>query len=394
MQAQRIALSYCGLIVNRAGNQSFLKAHNRDSLLRLLYTHPGVSRAELARLSSLTKMTVGALVSDSIAAGWIREGGASKGASGRPGWSLELNPDLLCAIGAEIGVKELRVVACNVLGGVIADRHISNLGFDDPLEVCQHLALEVAALLGQPEMKGRRVLGMGVSVPGPVLDGVLHFAPNLGWSQIWVLELLRPLLPATLNLQPLRLENEANAAALGAYFFRVGAKPRSVVYLSLGVGVGCGIVIEGQVFRGADGYAGEVGHTVLHPPSGRVEDYVSQRALAERLNLDVATEIDALLLRASSQPAAVAAFANELGLVLANLIGTFSPDELLIGGPLSRLGQALLEPAQMAMRSSCNWRSFAGIEVRLSARPSSAAAIGAAANVLHELLGGSRVAVG
>ena len=374
--------------MNRAGNQSFLKAHNRDSLLRLLYTHPGVSRAELSRLSSLTKMTVGALVSELIADGWVLEGAAFKGTSGRPSLPLELNPDLLCAIGAEIGVNELRVVSCNLLGQVVAQRHVANLVNFDPLRACQRLALEVTALLAQPEVKARRVLGLGVSVPGPVLDGRLHFAPNLGWSQTPVLELLRPLLPQMLNLEHLCLENEANAAALGAYFFRIGTKPRSVVYLSLGVGVGCGIVIQGQVFGGANGYAGEVGHTVLYPPSGMVEQYVSQRALAARLGLPVDATIDQLLTQAVQQPLVVAAFANDLGLVLGNLIGTFSPDELLIGGPLSRLGQALLEPAVATMRSICNWRSFEGIEVQLSPQPSSEAAIGAAANVLHGLLGG------
>ena len=381
-------------MVNRAGNQSFLKAHNRDSLLRLLYTHPNVSRAELARLSSLTKMTVGALVSESIAAGWVRERNAFRGVSGRPGRPLELNPDVLYVIGAEIGVNELRVVACNLLGTVIAQRHLTNLGSRDPIVVCERLALEVSKLLEQPDLAQRRVLGLGVSVPGPVLDGVLHFAPNLGWLQTRVLELLRPLLPAALNSAHVCLENEANAAALGAYFFRLGAKPRSVVYLSLGVGVGCGIVIEGQVFRGADGFAGEVGHTVLYPPTGRVEDFVSQRGLAHQLNLEPITTIDALLLQASSQPAAVSAFAHDLGLVLANLIGTFSPDELLIGGPLSTLGQALLHPALETTRSICNWRSFDGIQVRCLPQPASAAAIGAAANVLNALLDGSRVAAG
>ncbi len=377
--------------MNRAGNQSHLKAHNRNTLVRLLYTDSGVSRAELARRSSLTKMTVGALVQESIAEGWVLEGDALRGSSGRPSLPLRLNPDVLCAIGAEIGVSELRIVACNLLGEVIAQRHITNLESRDPLLVCQRLALEVTELLEQPVLDERRVLGLGVSVPGPVLNGVLHFAPNLTWPQTRVLELLRPLLPAPLESEKLCLGNEANAAALGGYFFRLGAKPRSVVYLSLGVGVGCGIVIEGQVFRGADGFAGEVGHTVLHPPNGRVEDFVSQRALASQLDLESTADIDALLLSALSQPLVVVGFAKELGLLLANLIGTFSPDELLIGGPLSHLGEALLQPALETMRSICDWRSFEGIQVRLSPQPSSAAAIGAAATVLHGLLGGSSI---
>jgi predicted NBD/HSP70 family sugar kinase len=197
-----------------------------------------------------------------------------------------------------------------------------------------------------------------------------------------------------LLLEDCSLENEANAAALGEYFFRVGEKPRSLVYLSLGIGVGCGIVIEGQVFHGAGGFAGEVGHTILYPPDGEAEMKVSQRALAALLGYKNAPSMEAILKRVQRQPAVLRTVGHDLGLLLANLVNTFSPDELVIGGPLSRLGEGLLQPALETMRTTCRWRTLEMVRVRLCAKRDRAAATGAAAIVLHKLLSGSsRIAV-
>ena len=283
--------------MNAAGNQGFLKTLNRNALLRLLYTQPGVSRAQLARLSQLTKMTVGALTQELISEGWVLEGDAPRTTSGRPGLPLRLNPNLICTLGAEIAVDYAAVVACDLLGNVIAER-LSPLTSSKkqaitPLEALRVVAAGVSALRRDKALRGRRVLGLGVSVPGPVEANVLRFAPNLNWGETPVLQLLAPLLKGSgVLLEQHSLENEANAAALGAYFFRLGQKPRSLVYLSLGVGVGCGIVIEGEVFHGAGGFAGEIGHTILYPPSGEAEAFVSQRALSGRLGYKGAPGMD------------------------------------------------------------------------------------------------------
>jgi predicted NBD/HSP70 family sugar kinase len=376
--------------VTIAGNQGFLKHLNRNALLRLLYTHPGASRAELARLSRLTRMTVGALVAELVAEGWVREGGSprdlsARGEAGRPGTSLELNPERLCALGAEVGVDYTTVVACDPLGRVLAQVHFPRAP-ENPADAASLVLQGVNALFEDAALLGRRVLGLGVSVPGPVQDGVLRFAPNLGWGETRFLELLKPTSPEDGWLEHLVLENEANAAAMGEYFFRFGDKPRSLVYLSLGVGVGCGIVIEGQVFRGAGGFAGEVGHTILYPPAGSAESFVSQRAVARQLGVALTSSMTVLLERAVNQPEAVERIGRDLGLLLANLVNTFSPDELVIGGPLSRFGQDLLRPALEAMRAACGWRDLGMVRVRLCDKLDRASAIGAAGTVLHGLL--------
>jgi predicted NBD/HSP70 family sugar kinase len=376
-----VVSSYADPHVTIAGNQGFLKYLNRNALLRLLYTHPGASRAELARLSRLTRMTVGALVAELVAEGWVRPGralrdGSARGEAGRPGTSLELNPDCLCALGAEVGVDYATVVACDPLGRVLAQVHVPRAP-QGPSDAASLVSAGVNALLEDTTLSERRVLGLGVSVPGPVQDGVLRFAPNLGWGETRFLELL------TLEgagqgrlLEPVILENEANAAAVGEYFFRLGEKPRSLVYLSLGVGV----------FRGAGGFAGEVGHTILYPPDGSAEAFVSQRAVARHLGVAVTSSLSVLLERAQGQPEAVERVGRDLGLLLANLVNTFSPDELVIGGPLGRFGEDLLRPALETMRAACGWRDLEMVRVRLCDKLDRASAIGAAGTVLHGLL--------
>jgi predicted NBD/HSP70 family sugar kinase len=301
---------------------------------------------------------------------------------------------LICTLGAEIAVDYVATVACDLLGNVIAEEYSAlesgTRSSLTPLEALQIVAKSVKSLCRSKALRDRRVLGLGVSVPGPVEGALLRFAPNLNWSETPVLELLAPMLGGSGFLREhCFLENEANAAALGEYFFRLGEKPRSLVYLSLGIGVGCGIVIEGQVFHGAGGFAGEVGHTILYPPDGETERFVSQRALAALLGYKNAPSMEAILKRVERQPEALRTVGHDLGLLLANLVNTFSPDELVIGGPLSRLGEGLLRPALEMMRLACGWRDLGMVRVRLCEKRDRAAAIGAAATVLHNLLSGS-----
>jgi hypothetical protein len=184
--------------VNSAGNQGFLKTLNRNALLRLLYTQPGVSRAQLARLSRLTKMTVGALTQELIAEGWVLEGDAPRGLSGRPGLPLSLNPHRICTLGAEIAVDYVVVVACDLFGNIIAERYtpleVRTTPSLPPLEALKIVAANVKSLTQSRAFRGRRVMGLGLSVPGPVQGDLLRFAPNLNWTETPILELLKPML--------------------------------------------------------------------------------------------------------------------------------------------------------------------------------------------------------
>jgi len=365
-----------------AGDQAYLKQLNRSALLRLVRRHPQASRAELAALSSLTKVTVGSLVAELVAEGWLLEGVPSASGSGRPATPLELDSSRLAMLGAEIGVDYLNTLACDLLGNVLERVHheVEPMGSDEALE-------RLGAILGELSrssvLQSRRLLGVGVGVPGPVEGDILRFAPNLGWSEVAVLEGLRPHLKNTpLEHLPLFLENEANAAALGEATF--GGLSSSLAYLSVGVGVGCGIVIGGQVYRGEGGLAGEIGHTflVVSGETLEAESLVGQQALSRGLGSSELLHMREISVRLESEASleVVTHMGESLGLLLVNLIHTFSPSRIVLGGPLVSLGNALLEPAYKVLEG----RTLPGRKtvVSVGEKGVDACAIGAAARVL------------
>lgn len=421
-----------------SGDQGFLKQLNRAALLRLLRRHPESSRADLAQYSGLTKVTVGALVAELLEEGWIREGDKVQNGAGRPSRPLRINPNYLTLLGAEIGVDYLSVLACDLEGNVLAHTSFNSIPIP-PEDTAAQLIKMLLALLQSPTLEGRYVIGLGVGAPGPVENGVLHIAPNLGWRDVPLVDLLqaewkRQVGEALINLPPKRprkrsipkgtlilgdallppleqfpilLENEANAAAMSEYIFgdvtqsssqgsSQSSSQGSLLYLSLGVGVGCGIIIGDQILRGEGGYAGEVGHTTLLENGplcacgnrGCAETLLNQRRLSEQLGAPQGRlyTMDEILERvqAGQGEKALRELAYHLGILLANMVNVFSPSALVIGGNLTRLGDLLLEPALIELERRSFLRKHA--RVYLCGRGVDASAVGAAAVVLHHVL--------
>ncbi|WP_197408563.1 ROK family transcriptional regulator [Deinococcus actinosclerus] len=191
----------------QGGDQPYLKHLNRAHVLHLLRTHPGLSRAELAAHSGLTKVTVGSLVTGLLDAGWLDEGGARPGATGRPGRELHLGETRHVLLGAEIGVLGARAVATTLRGTVLA-RAETRTPTTTPHAAAQTITRLCGQLLQDPATQGRELLGLGVALPGPVSpDGTrVLYAPNLGWDDVPFLELLRaaPDIPPTCPRRPSR----------------------------------------------------------------------------------------------------------------------------------------------------------------------------------------------
>ena len=364
-----------------AGDQAYLKQLNKTALLRLIRQHPHASRANLSTHSGLTKVTVGTLVAELILEGWLLEGKPTASGSGRPSTPLELDTSRLTLLGAELGVDYLVVLACDLMGNVL-ERNYLETEPTEPEQTLEQLGRMLRELSRRGRLTGRRSLGLGVGVPGPVVADVLKIAPNLGWNEVAVLEGLRPHLEGTkLEELPLFLENEANAAALGESTF--SGLSSSLAYLSLGVGVGCGIVIGGQVYQGEGGLAGEIGHTLLivNGETLEAENLVGQRALSKKLGSAELLHMREISLRLESgNVQALTEMGEALGLLLVNLIHTFSPSRVILGGPLVSLGNALLEPAYGVLER----RTLPGRKtvVSVGEKGVDACAIGAAARVL------------
>ncbi|WP_111412713.1 ROK family protein [Billgrantia lactosivorans] len=388
---------------HKAGDLHFLKRLNRSAILELVRRTPGLTRADIATQAQLTKATVGSGVQSLLQQGWLREGELQKSSGGRPGRALHLNNERHVLFGAEVGVHGLRLVACTLSGQVLESHH-EHLVPTTPEATVELLAELLQGLMNPYLEEGRRCLGLGVALPGPIAPDkpVLRLAPNLGWRDIRFLDLLRP------HLSRLEgtwlMDNEAKSAAFGELYFRTGNIPQSLMYVSAGTGIGSGMA-EGShlplVTRGVQGLAGEIGHTVLQP--GGLYCHCGNRGCAEtlvsgwsiRAALGIAEEedlIEALLPRLNDPDVQVTLrrAGEALGILLLNLHHTQNPSEIVLGGSLTRLGEALLSPALDYFKANQNrlLGTTQQVPLRVIEDSTFVAARGAAAQVLASIIHG------
>lgn len=388
------------------GDQRFVKNINRTALIRLLREEPGISRVDLATRSGLTKSTVSLLTKELIDEGWLAEDDAPvTGALGRRPTPLRLAGRGLALIGAELGPDSISVVSTTVHGD-LQEVNQAPLSDRSPDGACHQLVEMVTAAAAKVAQSGARLLGVGVGLPGAVdtASGVLQFAPNIGWRQVEVgKRLAGELEQAHLGDVPVYCQNEADLAAVGEIEF--GARPADdpLIYISCGVGVGAGIVLNEALFTGVAGSAGEIGHTTLHidgrPCScgrrGCAEAYVGLKAIAHeaghlgqhnRIDRDALRE-DLANARMKKARQAFRHAGDALGVLLQNAWTTFNPQVIVLGGETVALGGAHFMDA--AIERLSDFASQAGLpmpQVRVARHGALATAVGGAAFAMHSLL--------
>ncbi len=388
------------------GGQQLLRHINRVALLRLLRDTPGLSRAELAERSGLTRSTVSLLTQGLIDEGWVAEDAAeATGALGRRPTPLRLDGRRFALVGAELAPDTLRVVAAGVQGELLHDE-LRSLPSHEPEAVAAQLREQVVAVVLRAQREQRRqVLGVGVGLPGAVepASGLLRVAPNFGWRD-WpvVAPLQQALAQAGAGELPVLAQNEADIAAIGEMEF--GPRPigSPLVYVSCGVGLGSGIVVDDRLFTGAAGAAGEIGHLTLHVGGRRcscgrlgcAEAYVGLRAVAEQAASPAAAgpHTPALLqeLLRRRDAATVAAFAaagRELGVLLHNVWSMVDPQLIVLGGEtVAMAGGDFVEPARQVLAESAARAGLVAPTLRVTRFAERAVAMGGAALVLRRLL--------
>ena len=388
------------------GDQRFVKAINRNVLLRLLLDEPGLSRASLAELSGLTKSTVSLLTKEMLDEGWVTEDSAAvTGSMGRRPTPLRIDERGLALIGAEIARDCVRIVRTSPHGKILASTTVPRHD-RTPESACRQLS---ELLIGQSRHvagAGARLLGIGVGLPGAVdtVRGVLESAPGIGWHHVEVRRLVeRKLAAARLSGVPVYCGNEADLAAVGETLF--GGRPADdpLVYVSCGVGVGAGIVLHGALFTGATGRAGQIGHTILHLDGlpcacgrrGCAQAYVGLMAVARAAEMLRDHDIDRMGLgadragaRARRARQAFAAAGDALGVMLHNVWTTFNPIAIVLGGEAVTLGGgSFLEPAIARLARFGADAGLAPPTVRVARHGALASAVGGAAFALGALLG-------
>ncbi len=394
-----------------------MREHNLSIVLNYIWeAGEPIARARLTEISGLNKSTIGSLLAQLQDWGFVKETGTSSAGLGRPGVMIDINPDAGRLIGMEIGVDFISAVLTDLKAHSIWRRKIDANGAlrqSDQAQMLEQAERLIQEAIDQVRAAGQRLLGIGVGVPGLVdhATGTLLFAPNLGWRDVPLREMWRRF------GVPVIVENEANAAALGEHMLGVARGVDNFIYLSAGVGLGGGIVIDGKLYGGVGGYAGEIGHMTLVPDGpqcncgnrGCWETLIGPTAIIERVQQAASEGRTSILMAlpdlngtvqsigmkhiiqaAELGESAVLHVLDEvgryLGIGIASLLNAFNPSLVVLGGMLSLVGPCLLPRAQREVEVRALAAARVGVNIALSAFKLDACVMGGVSLIVREIL--------
>jgi predicted NBD/HSP70 family sugar kinase len=375
-----------------------LRESNRLRVIQALQILGVTTRADVARHTGLSRSTVSTIVAALQAEGIVVDRDSevrTTAAGGRPPAPIALYPAAGLAIGIDFGKRHLAVALADLSHRLLAeewrvmpDDYEADTGIEQAAGLVE-LVLEAAGA------DRERVLGVGMGLPGPVhRTGVVGSSAILpGWAGTHGAERMSDLLGMDVWLR-----NDANLGALAEATWGAGRGARGVVYLKLATGIGAGIVIDGRLFDGAGGTAGEIGHTSLDETGdicrcgsrGCLETYASAAAIAGLLSRSLGERLspDEMLQRAvDGDPGCRRALADagrHIGAAVADLCNLINPERIIVGGSMAVAGDVLLDPLREAVGLRAIPSAAEDVEIVLGELGERAELLGAVALVLHE----------
>jgi predicted NBD/HSP70 family sugar kinase len=351
---------------------SDVRRHHLSVVLEHLVRSGARSRAAIAHDTGLTKATVSALVADLLDRGLVDEFPAPPGAPGklgRPATAVAPAGHRIGALGLEIDADEVAACIVDLTGEVRAVHRCVAANRDEPAEVVvERLSGVALAALADARALGVECIGATVALPGLVdpAAGTLFVAPNLHWFDADLGGLAARLgLPDGFTVA---VDNEANLAALAELRHGAGRQHASFVFVTAGVGVGAGIVLDGRVLRGAHGFAGELGHVVVDPTGP--ECACGAHGCLETLIED------------SSD----AALATHLAAALRTVVHLLDPEAVVLGGSLAARGDDFAQQVAQRLCATTLGARWHPCLVRRSVFGNDAALIGAATAALDQVI--------
>ena len=341
-------------------NQQRIKINNKQKVLETIRENAPISRAELAQKLGLTKSTVSSLVNELIEANICYEMGPGESSGGRRPVMLLFQHTEAYVIGIDIGVNYILGVLTDLNGNIIKERKQPTMtsDYDEALEIIMDL---IRSLISSAPESMYGVVGIGLAVPGTVdMDGELLLAPNLNWKH----KQLKQDIHDAFNL-PVMIENEANAGAFAEKQIGSGQSANDMVYISAGIGIGVGMILKDELYRGSGGFAGEMGHMIIQydglPCScgskGCWELYASEMALIKKASTTLSSNeewtLEKLIDQASSEEQIQTIFsetAKYLGIGIASIANTLNPEQIIIGNRLAMAKELLKDEVEKVVQ--------------------------------------------
>jgi N-acetylglucosamine repressor len=370
------------------------RTFNQQLVLRALHDHSPLSRADLARLTGLTRTSVSDLVGSLIEDELIEEIGRGRSSGGKSPIMLRVAPDGRHLIGLDLGEAQFSGAVVNLSGDILRSVHLPLDGRNG--DAALQLVFDLVDALRADDRSP--LLGIGIGAPG-IIDtntGTVRWSVNLNWAELG----LGPLLEQRYGV-PIVVANDSHAAALAELTFFRRPRPNNLIVIKVGRGVGAGIILNGQLFQG-DGFgAGEFGHVSMGVGgtacrcgrSGCLETMASMRAL-----VDAAGDVEPSIIDENGLVAAFLAgvgdirrivldAARALGVALGWLIGVLNVRHVLVVGPVAELGDDWLDEVRRSARASVLELLGRDTQIEFGHVHDDVAALGASALLMEQQLG-------
>jgi predicted NBD/HSP70 family sugar kinase len=383
------------LTVQSRDSRSLMRDQNVSFLIELVRRGGEISRAELARQSRLSAPTVSTIVDHLLERGILVEVATAPSNGGRPPVLLSIEPTAGYVIGIKVRGDGLTTVVCDLDAQIVASGEAVAAIVGNPANALQVIEHEARRVLKEARIPFSKVLGVGIGLSGIIEtgQGVCNFSHLLQWRDVDLASPLRKKLRL-----PVWVDNDVNTLAVAEKWNGDAHLAKDFVTLSVGRGIGLGIVIDRALYRGANGATGEFGHMIVEPGGPRCEcgrfgcleamvgEDAMRRRISERKGREL-TRDEMIELVTSGDSDALEVVENagrKLGLAVSNMVTLLNPELLIICGEGTDMGAPFLDPIVTAVRQQTFANLGEGIEVKIQRWGDISWAVGAATLVLRE----------
>lgn len=352
-----------------------VKNLNKHAIIDLIrFTPNGISRVELARELNLTRAAITSIINDLQAMGIVDEV-EGQIRSGRKPIVLEINPHRGYVVGIDMGATHVTMLLANYAAHVVKDIEWTIDIDDGPQKIISQIDEHLHQMLMEMNLRMEEIKAICLGVPGPVVlrGGMVSEPPIMpGWDKFPIESYIQSLWDV-----PVTLGNDAELGAIGEWAYGAGRGEENLAYVKVGRGIGAGMLLDGQIYHGADGSAGEIGHITIDENGplcscgnrGCLEAMAGGNAVAKRavelVKKGQRTELSTIRPVDSIQSKDVIAAAcngdlvaqqilsetgAHLGTAIAGLVNLFNPSMIIVGGGVSQIGDLLLEPIRQTVQ--------------------------------------------
>jgi glucokinase-like ROK family protein len=341
---------------------SDMRQINRSAILEIIRRESPISRSAIAERLDVSLPTVMRIVDELVDEGFVRPEGSTEWSGGRRRPLLEFNAESFVVVGVDMGGMKMYGAVSDLGGNILDELDMGRHGSSGEENYGRLLEL-IDTLLASPKITGRKVRGIGVGAPGITLhrEGIVKWAYSLNWRDFP----LKARLAEKYGL-PITVDNDVNLAAMGELWFGAGQDVQNMILITVGSGIGAGIIVDGALYRGGSEASGEIGHIIPGPEFlgkdyqefGALEWVASGTGIVERARATLKSQCDAGELEALTADdvfkaarqgqkwasSIVDEAVDYLALAVANLAVAFDPELIVLGGSVSPFADLLVEP--------------------------------------------------